>query len=111
GWKLSFQKLDRWMERYLDAGEAVHWLGHRWRPVLAGVLLVLLAGYALSGFTVLGPDERGVRRRFGRPVEDVGPGLTWCWPWPVEDVVRLRPERIRVVEIGFRSTGDAAQRS
>jgi Cu+-exporting ATPase len=111
GWKQSFQKMDRWIEQYLDVGELLHRLSHRWRPVLAGLLLVLFAGYALSGFTVLGPDEQGVRRRFGRPVEDLGPGLTWCWPWPVEDVVRIKPERIRVVEIGFRSTAGLGQKS
>src|SRR5947209_5036042 len=25
GWKQAFQKLDRWIERYLDVGEFAHW--------------------------------------------------------------------------------------
>jgi HflK protein len=45
-------------------------------------------------------------------VEDLGPGLYWRWPWPVEEVIRLQPERVRTVEIGFRTrsgaTGPAA---
>jgi Cu+-exporting ATPase len=105
-WRQSFHSVDCWMERYLNLGEFGHRLSHHWRPVLACVLLLLLAGYSLSGLTVIGPDEQGVRRRFGRPIEDLGPGLTWCWPWPVEDVVRIRPDRIRVVEVGFRATSN-----
>ena len=43
-------------------------------------------------------------RRFGEPVADLGPGLYWRWPWPVEDVLRVQPARINSVEIGFRSS-------
>jgi Cu+-exporting ATPase len=92
-----------WMEHHLDLGEYFHWLSHRWRRVLAGAAVLLLAVYGLSGFTKIGPDEVAVLRRFGRPVADLDPGLHWCWPWPVEDVVRVKPARIYTVEVGFRS--------
>src|SRR6202011_3182746 len=56
----TFKRLDQWMERYLDFDEALHWLSHAWRRVLAvGVLLAAVA-WALSGFTVIGPSERAV---------------------------------------------------
>src|SRR5207247_431084 len=35
--------------------------------------------------------------------EDLTPGFYWRWPWPVEDVVRLKPDRVRTVEVGFRT--------
>ena len=42
-------------------------------------------------------------RHFGRPLdEDFVPGLYWRWPWPIEEVIRTQPDRIRSVEIGFR---------
>jgi Cu+-exporting ATPase len=102
-----FRRIDGWMERYLNFDEFFHWLGHRWRPALALLALLLLGGYALSGFTQIAPDERGVVLQFGRPVADLEPGLHYRWPWPVERVVRIQPDRIRTVEVGFRTTAGA----
>jgi Cu+-exporting ATPase len=94
--------IDNWLERHFDVGEALHWLSHRWKKATLAVLGVVLVVYALSGLTRIDPDEQAVLLRFGRPVADLGPGLHWHWPWPVEGVVRLRADRIRTVEIGFR---------
>jgi Cu+-exporting ATPase len=99
----AFQVADHWLEHHLDVGEALHWLSHRWRPVLLGAAVLLLAVYALSGLTQVGPDEVAVVQRFGRPVADLGPGTTWRWPWPIEEVVRIKPDRVRLVEVGFRT--------
>ncbi len=104
----TFRDIDSWMERYLNFDEFLHWISHRWRPILAGLLVLLVAGYALSGYTRIGPDERGVVLRFGRPVGNLEPGLHYCMPWPVERVVRVQPERIRTVEVGFRTAAGAA---
>jgi Cu+-exporting ATPase len=103
GLRRVFRRLDGWMERNLNLDEFFHWLGHRWRPVLAVLLLLLAGGYLLSGFTQIEPDEKGVVLRFGRPVENLDPGLHYRWPWPVERVVRVQPDRIRTVELGFRT--------
>jgi Cu+-exporting ATPase len=105
----ALQALHLWLEHHLDWHEFNHWLGHHSRPVTLGATVVVLAGYLLSGLTQIGPDEVGVVRRFGRPLpKDLSPGLHWCWPWPVETVTRLQPDRIRFVEIGFRSELRAA---
>jgi Cu+-exporting ATPase len=70
------------------------------RPVLAAAAALLL----LNGFYVLGPEERGILERFGRKVlPHKGPGLHYKLPWPVERLTRIQGERIRVIEIGFRS--------
>src|SRR5262249_43872346 len=88
----------------------LHGLEARWKPVTAAAVCVLLAAYALSGLTQVGPDELAVARWFGRPVEPVlGPGLHWRWPWPVEDVVRVKPDQVRTVEVGFRSQPGAGR--
>jgi Cu+-exporting ATPase len=99
-----FQRLNDWLEDRLDLDEAVHWLGDRWRLAGAAVAALALAAYAASGLTQVGPDEVAVVRRFGRPLpDDLGPGLHWCWPWPVDEMSRLQPDRVRAVEIGFRT--------
>jgi Cu+-exporting ATPase len=99
-----FQGFNDWLEHRLDFDEAAHWLGHHWRSVAGGLVALALLAYAASGFTQVGPDEVGVVRRFGRPLpEDLDPGLHWRWPWPIEEVTLLQPDRVRTVEIGFRT--------
>jgi Cu+-exporting ATPase len=100
----AFQKLDFWMEHHLSLDEGLHWLSHRVKRVVGIALGLLLVIYVLSGLTAIGADEVGVVRRFGKPrSQPLDPGLHWCWPWPVETVLRVQPDRVRVVEIGFRS--------
>ncbi len=71
-----------------------------WRSAAA----LAVCGWLLSGLVELGPGEFGVVQRFGRLVaSDLGPGLHLRAPWPIETVTRLAPNRIRVIEIGFRS--------
>ncbi len=112
GWQKTkdrFQALDAWMAHYLNADEILHWLSHQWKPVLASLLLLAVAAYGLSGLTQVGPDEVAVVRRFGRPLEaDLKPGLHWCWPWPIEEITRLQPERIHLVTVGFRAASRGA---
>jgi Cu+-exporting ATPase len=103
--QFRLQRIDLWIEHHLDIGEGLHWLSHRWRAALGTVAGLLLIAYSLSGLTQVGPDELAVVRRFGRPLDgDLGPGLHWCWPWPIEEVTRIQPDRVRLIEVGFRST-------
>ncbi len=108
-WRAGFERFNAWAERALDTHEALHWLEHHWKAVTAALALLAAAGYALSGLTQVEAGEVAVVRRFGRPLDDdLGPGLYWRWPWPVEQVTRVRPEEVRGVEIGFRSVPRAA---
>jgi Cu+-exporting ATPase len=99
----TFKRLDQWIERYLDLDEALHWASHQWRRLAAGAVLVLLIGWGLSGFAQVGPDEKAVVLRFGRPAGVAEPGLVYAGPWPIGRVVRVQPDRIRTVQVGFRT--------
>lgn len=104
GARIRLQDIDQWISHRFDVGEGLHWLSHNWRPVLAGISGLLLVLYALSGLTQIAADEIAVVRRFGRPLdEDLGPGLHWRWPWPIEELTRVQPDRVYSVEMGFRS--------
>jgi Cu+-exporting ATPase len=105
----TFKRVDHWMEHHLDFDEGLHWLSHHWRRALALGILLAAGVWALSGLTTVGPGERAVVLRFGKPVAVLQPGLTYCWPWPVDRVVRVQPDLIRDVQVGFRSTGPAAK--
>jgi Cu+-exporting ATPase len=98
-----FRAVNTWLEKHLDLDEGLHWVMHRARAVAAGLLGVLVVLWAFSGFTAIASDEVGIVRRMGRTLDDdLTPGLHWRFPWPVDVVSRIRPERVRVVEVGFR---------
>jgi Cu+-exporting ATPase len=101
----SLHRLDHWLEHRFDLHAGWHWITDHGRLVVSLLILFLAAGYALSGVVQVNSDEVAVVRRFGRALnDDLGPGLYWRWPWPVEQVVRIQPDLIRTVEVGFRST-------
>jgi Cu+-exporting ATPase len=87
----------------VDLDRAWRWAWGRRRAVVAIALLALLAGYATSGWTAIGPEEIGVLQRFGGYRGTLGPGLHLRWPYPIESVRTIAPERIRSLEIGFRA--------
>jgi modulator of FtsH protease HflK len=73
--------------------------GHRyWFLTL---LLLSLAAFLASGFYVVGPDERGVVRRFGAVAEQVGPGMHYRFPWPVDQVDVVKTTTVMKVGVGF----------
>ncbi|CAN5603565.1 hypothetical protein BH10PLA2_BH10PLA2_22960 [soil metagenome] len=99
------RKFDFWAENNLNGHEIVHWFEQRWRPVLSLCALLLLLIWAISGVSAIAADEIGVLTRFGKPINELKPGLSWHWPWPVEQVTRVKFGRIEIVEIGFRTAG------
>lgn len=100
----TIQRIDDWMGRYLNLDEGLHWLTHHARRAAGILACLLLTGYLLSGFTIIAADEVAVVRQFGKPQEGyLEPGLHWCWPYPIDTVLRVKPDRVRTVEIGFRT--------
>lgn len=68
-----------------------------------GVFAALL-GYGLSGFTAVQPGEVGVHKRFGAiQRSDLGPGLHFALPWPIERIDRVPVRPVRRLLIGFRA--------
>ncbi|HXJ32803.1 MAG TPA: protease modulator HflK [Candidatus Eisenbacteria bacterium] len=81
--------------RLLDAAwRRMHW----WVAAMAFL-------YAVSGITVIGPDEVGVVERWGRVVGDSpatrehGPGLLFAFPKPVDQVVRVKTRNVRELPV------------
>lgn len=80
-----------------------------WRAFLPVAGLALLALYAASGLYLVQPDERGVVRRFGSVLAgEVGPGLHYRLPWPIErvDVVSVAAVRRAETDRALMLTGD-----
>ena len=74
---------------------------HRWR-ILSWAVALLVALYATSGITAIGPGEAGLVERFGGYRGLLDPGLHVRFPEPIEHVIRLEPSRVRSLDIGFR---------
>ncbi len=112
GWRDGIIGVNLRLEKWLDVEAGLHWLLHHCRPVGAVVCLLAAALYGLSGVAVIGPDERAVVCRFGRALpNDLDPGFHLCWPWPVDVVTRIRPDRIVTVEVGFRGAAPTVDRA
>jgi len=96
----------------IDPSELFYRLMTRRRRLLRPALGIAALAYLASGLYVLGPDEKGLIERFGRRLApDREPGLHYKLPWPVDRLIRFQAERIRVIEIGFRSDADSAEGS
>jgi regulator of protease activity HflC (stomatin/prohibitin superfamily) len=71
----------------------------------AGLLLVSLVGLVWLSTTlvVVGPQEEGIRLRFGRLASrlPVGPGTHLKWPWPLEAVDRYPVTRVQTLALGY----------
>lgn len=68
----------------------------RWRLVLPVIAIILLAAILLSGFYQVEPGEAAVVRRYGRvAANNVGPGLHYRLPWPIEQVDIVSVDTVR----------------
>src|SRR6516162_3019635 len=68
---------------------------------LPGVIAALVTVYLASGFFVVGADERAVVRRFGAVAAQVGPGMHYRLPWPVDQVDLVKTTTVMKVGVGF----------
>jgi Cu+-exporting ATPase len=96
------------LDDQIDMERAGVWIRDRARVIAASLGVLVVVGYAISGWTVIGPDETGLLQRFGRFERTLEPGLHMRWPAPIERVSTFNRDRVRSLEIGFsNSVGDA----
>jgi membrane protease subunit HflK len=67
------------------------------------VIPVLLILWLLTGIYIIGPDEQGVVRRFGKVVRVTEPGPHYRLPSPIEKVDKPKIQQVRRLEIGFQT--------
>ena len=58
------------------------------------VMVLLLAVFVFSGFFTVGPQEKAIILRFGKPVGEgekalLGAGAHWAFPYPIDEVVKI----------------------
>ncbi len=70
--------------------------------IIQFVMWVLVILFFCSGFFTVGPQEKAIILRFGKPVgEDqkalLGAGLHWSFPYPIDEVVKIPITEIQKV--------------
>src|SRR5438046_3021247 len=58
------------------------------------VMVVLVVVFLASGFFTVGPQQRGMILRLGKPVGQgdkalLGPGLHWSLPYPIDEFIKV----------------------
>lgn len=72
-------------------------------PKTIGVILVVLVALWLaSGFTIVQEGQVAVVTRFGAYTKTLTPGLQWRLPYPIEDSQTVNIAQLRTFEVGFR---------
>jgi len=74
-----------------------------------GIVFLALVGIALwlaSGFFQVAPDELGLVLKFGKYDRQVGPGLRWHLPYPIESVEIPKVTQVKSIPIGVRQVED-----
>lgn len=68
------------------------------------ILVLIIGGWALTGFYRVQPDQVGVVLTFGEYTSTTEPGLHYHLPYPIQDVERPSVTTVNRIDIGF--TGD-----
>jgi membrane protease subunit HflK len=64
-------------------------------------LSILFGAYLISGFYTVAADERAVVRRFGAVTAQIGPGMHYALPWPINRVDLVKTTSVMKVGVGF----------
>ncbi len=67
------------------------------------IISIAVIIWLLSGLYQVDSPERAAEKRFGAFVEVKTAGLQWHIPWPIESVTIVNVDRIRTIEIGYRT--------
>jgi len=67
------------------------------------VMVVLVALFVFSGFFTVGPQEKAIILRFGKPQGEgdkalLGAGAHWAFPYPIDEVVKVPITEIQQVK-------------
>ena len=76
-------------------------------PELIGILVIWL----LTGIYVVGPDEVGVVRTFGKFTRVTQSGLNWKFPSPIETANTPKVTEVKRIEFGLRSLKNGQYRT
>jgi membrane protease subunit HflK len=95
-----------------DAGsQALAEALHSSFAIVKVVMVLMVLAFFSSGFFTVGPQEKAVILRFGRPVGEgekilLNSGWHWSFPYPIDEVVKIPIRKIQTVNstVGWYAT-------
>tara|TARA_B110000503_G_scaffold139475_1_gene227966 strand:+ start:1155 stop:2222 length:1068 start_codon:yes stop_codon:yes gene_type:complete len=81
------------------------------KVILAAVFFAVIGMWLLTGFFKIDADQQGVILRFGKFTRQVGPGLNYKLPQPLETVEKVSVTRIKKDSIGHSTSIDKISHS
>ncbi len=84
---------------YFEIPDFSKLLGGGFKLIVAIIVIIWL----LTGIYIVGPDEQGVVRRFGKLTRVVSSGINYHLPYPIEVVQKPKITEVKRIEIGFRT--------
>ncbi len=69
------------------------------------ILVVIVGIWLATGFYIVDEGSRGVVLQFGKHVDTTEPGPHWHIPFPIETLEKVNLEKVREIEVGYRSEG------
>lgn len=106
----AVDRLDHRIHHFLhdyNLSTLLDWLDANRRGVAVAAGMTASLAYLFQGVQVIGPDEVGLVRRFGKISDTLSPGLHFRLPPPFDRVSRVKPDEVAMVEFGFRSLPSA----
>lgn len=100
-YQFGFKVSQTWFYRLLE------------KAIMPLVLFGIVILYLLSCIVIVAPDEEGIIEHFGNPltkagtVRQIGPGLNFKRPWPIDICYKYPTKKIRELSIGFIPEIDA----
>jgi membrane protease subunit HflK len=73
------------------------------KTLALGAMVLLFAGWLISGFYQVNPDEQGIVLRFGKWTATTSEGWRYHLPYPIEQVIKPKITMTNQINIGFGS--------
>lgn len=91
---------------WLSPSRIIYFFVNRWNMILRMAFGFAVIAWMLSNIVLIRPDEQAVVLRFGKRNRILEPGLYWCQPYPVEEVIKEKVSQLRSLKVGFRKQDD-----
>ena len=106
----SLAEMAQWLTETFSPTQIVFRLLSHWALLLRLGTAAVVMVWCLSGIVLISEHEQALVTRFGSVLRNeqggirlLSAGLHWRWPCPLENIVRDKTDRIRSVQLGFRS--------
>lgn len=75
----------------------------KFSSIILSLMIFIAFIWIISGFYIVQADQEGVEMRFGKYSATTTPGLHYHFPYPIENVSKVKVTAINTEEIGYRS--------